>query len=807
MYLDYLKTIGVFPNSQLIRLDEKEFTGPFVASVILAHIDFYNRTHSVEQFKQNSIDSSISFEFDLDTFEQLFHIIEQLTATKLKDSNIVVRHILTVCLRLFSTHLKFLCTATSTLDRDLFLISDDWKKIIQTSSTKPKSDIDLSRFLNENKFKLWFDLLLKLTCDDNENLEQITICREASKALICIIDKKVLSFAEKLSFFHTSIIENKYPLLVEQILLELKKNVILVNLIEVLVNDDATKSEQTVASTILYSFVDICFNPSNDIDLKQKKQIKPILLMFQELLLIRLISPSRIEIILNNDKTRSELHKFSIANGTITFVINYLTYILNMCTDNDLLNSIFVGLCLMIKTENIFNFNTIQPIFTAILPILIEYLLKNTINHEHEKNNLYTICWLIGRMSNLMIIGSEQNLSELKHIDKLKSLLFSGGCEQIIIEKNKYLFDLYNSNLAVYSQFKFDNQMQQSSSSLDGEFLMSVYNNIGEGARLISKMKEHVQDRQHLLKSIEQQANDAYAALFAVYIKHYRRIDLAKRELLRMNDQKPHNKLMSIYECANDVKILFATTKAQGGDLDELYKQIKMNTLFLLLHVKETNLIPIIEEDEDLSSLAILINTQSTKRVSFQRQISRWTKAKYVLRLLRNTIQACIRFKKLILTKKQTKERHTIESNLNRLIDAFVYGDFYKNTTSIISQEKKLELDELSQCMSQYYERAMTRLITYRFIHKFIQNLLKINDQNRIVTIFYLYLPHLRNSDLEWSYLENIEATNNQLKEQISNTYYSIIKTVFSFILHLITLKPKLLVQSSISIFDDNLLK
>ncbi|CAF4453024.1 unnamed protein product [Rotaria sp. Silwood2] len=104
--------------------------------------------------------------------------------------------------------------------------------------------------------------------------------------------------------------------------------------------------------------------------------------------------------------------------------------------------------------------------------------------------------------------------------------------------------------------------------------------------------------------------------------------------------------------------------------------------------------------------------------------------------------------------------------------------------------------------MSQYYERAMTRLITYRFIHKFIQNLLKINDQNCIVTIFYLYLPHLRNSDLEWSYLENIEATNNQLKEQISNTYYSIIKTVFSFILHLITLKPKLLVQNMFNLLN-----
>ncbi|CAF5106952.1 unnamed protein product [Rotaria sp. Silwood1] len=158
--------------------------------------------------------------------------------------------------------------------------------------------------------------------------------------------------------------------------------------------------------------------------------------------------------------------------------------------------------------------------------------------------------------------------------------------------------------------------MQESLSSLsDDEFLMSIYNNIGQGAQLISKMKEHVEDRQQLLKSIEHEANDACAALFAVYIKHYRRIDLAKRELLRRDDEKPHNKLLSIYECSNDVKILFTTTRAQGGNLNELYKQIKMNTLFLLLYIREGNLIPIIETDEDLSALLNLTNIQPKKTI------------------------------------------------------------------------------------------------------------------------------------------------------------------------------------------------
>jgi hypothetical protein len=61
---------------------------------------------------------------------------------------------------------------------------------------------------------------------------------------------------------------------------------------------------------------------------------------------------------------------------------------------------------------------------------------------------------------------------------------------------------------------------------------MSIYNNLDEGAQLISKLKLFSKDKQRFLqKSIEQQANDACASLFAVYIKHYCRINLAKLEL------------------------------------------------------------------------------------------------------------------------------------------------------------------------------------------------------------------------------------------------------------------------------------
>ncbi|CAF5108815.1 unnamed protein product, partial [Rotaria sp. Silwood1] len=112
-------------------------------------------------------------------------------------------------------------------------------------------------------------------------------------------------------------------------------------------------------------------------------------------------------------------------------------------------------------------------------------------------------------------------------------------------------------------------------SVLDSEFLLSIYNNINQGAQLISKMKLFTRGKQRILqKSIESNANDACAAVFAVYIKHYRRIDLAQHELTQPIDQKPHAKLLLLYEYANQVRTIFATTKAQDGDCNELYKKI-----------------------------------------------------------------------------------------------------------------------------------------------------------------------------------------------------------------------------------------
>ncbi len=89
-----------------------------------------------------------------------------------------------------------------------------------------------------------------------------------------------------------------------------------------------------------------------------------------------------------------------------------------------------------------------------------------------------------------------------------------------------------------------------------------------------------------------------------------------------------------------------------------------------------------------------------------------------------------------MLTKRQAvKQKQDNESILKRAINEFVYGDIYKIIASMSNEEKQSESDELIQCMSKQYERAMSRLMTYRFIQTFLQKLLNNDNQNRILTI------------------------------------------------------------------------
>ncbi|CAF3541029.1 unnamed protein product [Rotaria sordida] len=776
--------LAIFPNTKLTEVHETRFTGEFISSIILAHIDIYNSINLHKQFKNGTIHSSISFEFHPNTFKQLFNILEQLTLIITRNSNSVLIHILTVCVRLFKTHLQFICATKSNVARELLTkIDDEIIKTSQDSSTESMdNNIDLTTFLSDDELRKWFDVLLKLACDDDKS-ESTTMCTEASKALVYIMDLKVTSFTEKLSFIHKYIIENKYQTLVEQFFIELNQTVTLFNWIEILCNDNDNKPEKAEALKVLYSFVDICLNPTSDLNEAQKQRIKQILVLFQQFFLVRLVPKSRMKRIQNEATDNNEIETSIDTTSALVFA-QYISHILRNYVNkvektNDLINQIFVGLCLMTQTE-IFNFPTVQPIFTSVLPLLADYLLQNTSNQEDTIHCLY---WLIGKISYVMITGSQQNSLEIKHVDKLKSFLFAGGCEKKTIEHNKYLLNLYESDLAVYSKFQLSNSNQQSSS--DHDFLMSIYNNINQGAQLISKMKIYVKNRHHLLKSIEQQANDICAALFAVYIKHYRRINLAKLELSQTDNKRPHSKLLLLYEYASHIQILFVTTKAQGGDCDELYKQIKMKTLFLLLTVKESNLIPIIQDD--LLQLTKPMTDIQQERTGFvlRRRRSRWTTARHIFTILRHTLHACIRFKKCMLARKQAIEQNQDnESILNKEINNFVCNNLHKKITLITNEEIKSESDELTQCIVQQHERGIIRLITYRFIYRFIQKALKIGEEKQqALMILTVCLPYLRKSNINWSYLENIEATNNELKEEIRNNYYSIIKIILSFVL------------------------
>ncbi|CAF2026628.1 unnamed protein product, partial [Rotaria magnacalcarata] len=136
--VEYLKSIEAYPNTQLIKLNEKKFTGQFICSVLLVHIDLHNQIHAKSQFECSSMNGSFSFELESETFKYLYELIEQLTTIQVPlDANL--EYVLNVCLRLFTTHLQFLIDANFD---------------------------DFHEFLNEHDIEKWFALISKLALDD-----------------------------------------------------------------------------------------------------------------------------------------------------------------------------------------------------------------------------------------------------------------------------------------------------------------------------------------------------------------------------------------------------------------------------------------------------------------------------------------------------------------------------------------------------------------------------------------------------------------------------------------------------------------
>ncbi|CAF3285916.1 unnamed protein product [Rotaria sp. Silwood2] len=144
----------------------------------------------------------------------------------------------------------------------------------------------------------------------------------------------------------------------------------------------------------------------------------------------------------------------------------------------------------------------------TILLLLAEFILKNINNDETKETYFYFNYCLLGKMRHFLINGSLKDPFEIQYDEQLTSTLFARGCEKI---------------------FRMIDYQQDI--TIDYESLMSIYNNMGDGGQLIAKIRKYAENKQYVIqKSIEKQVNDACIGLFAVYIKYYRRINLAKYE-------------------------------------------------------------------------------------------------------------------------------------------------------------------------------------------------------------------------------------------------------------------------------------
>ncbi|CAF4345271.1 unnamed protein product, partial [Rotaria sordida] len=178
--------------------------------------------------------------------------------------------------------------------------------------------------------------------------------------------------------------------------------------------------------------------------------------------------------------------------------IEYTTHVIKSCLQQEIQSILFepllLGLCTL--TESKFNFAVIQPIFAAVMPLFAEYIIQTKIDINDKTN--YLISWLLGKMSHRLIVGPPQSPLEKKYNKTLKLPLFSGGYETLTTDINSYLSNLFKSDLSIYSRFFLPLRRQQS--ILDNDFLISIYHNIDQGAKLISKMKLFIRNKQHILE-------------------------------------------------------------------------------------------------------------------------------------------------------------------------------------------------------------------------------------------------------------------------------------------------------------------
>ena len=578
--------------------------------------------------------------------------------------------------------------------------------------------VDLQSSINSNEDQdHWLKFLFQLSIKEDSQF----IAREASKALIHVLNLQ--SIPNKLTFIHRQIQDNKHPILIEEFFVELNRNTTVSNLIKSL-ND---QQEKIITWSVLHTLIDL----HSQTEFPCRSQLEKFLFSFQDHLLSKLI---------NNKE-----EKFT------SIAIEYLTYILTKSTKGDLFPSVLLGLTFLTQQETDFT-EDIQSIFLTILPLLSEYQLAN-----HNNDYYFFIACLIGRISQLLILGLPEDPLEVQYTHQCQSVIFTGG---YIFDQNE---EILQSKLARDIHFQCP-----IIPSDEKEFLLSIFHQTDTGARLISKLKSFSRIPQRPLpESIEDHATKASAEILAVYIKHYRRIHLAKSELLKDDSDKPSAHLLSLYEYANRIQTFFAILKGQGGNCDELAEEIHKRTLFLLTSIEENDFILPIDEHR-------LEKIQPN--FHFQRQHSRWSKALHVIKLLKTLFQACLRFKKFMLEKQRVSdEKDDYESSFHRALEQFIYGNFAKSSMSMSKDEKQGSIEEFERCFQRQHRRAIIRSMIYQFFEKFFVNLREKNLD------LMVYLPYLRKNQSHWSYFHQIQNSHSYLRKSISKSYYSIIRLILPF--------------------------
>lgn len=363
-------------------------------------------------------------------------------------------------------------------------------------------------------------------------------------------------------------------------------------------------------------------------------------------------------------------------------------------------------------------------------------------------------------------------------------------------------------------------------------FLRSIVANEDVGRILLAKLNRLIPDRHIVQRSVSDHANKATAGVFAVLLKHTRCVELAMAVVNTQDDDaKPPDRIVRLWKKAQEMKLELRSLKAQGEDIDASLSVIGERVEFLLHICADDGFAAVNEPDGgatgndfpscgsdkhgngteaflttsssegDLAMLTAMQNgnfesavssesasggpssnlpsransiTELTGPLILMQKSNKWTQARVMTKLLKNTMKALRRLKELMLVRTRLASvKQDPESVLIRVVMKFMLARY-------------VDLDAINEGLVAQRTRAVMRLLGLRQFFKLVKSVRRPGLLPEL--LFHLNAAFRRSSDVGTKVAKvtkrhltaDVPTVGPVLTEQLHETYFDIVSSLMT---------------------------